>query len=64
MRNGIIETAEDMQKIKQIEHLEKKLDIAVKALERIEDLASDNDGINDGGIIWRALNALKEMEEV
>ena len=32
MRNGIIETAEDMQKIKQIELLQKKLDIAVKAL--------------------------------
>lgn len=32
MKNGIIETAEDMQKIRNIEQLQKKLDIAVKAL--------------------------------
>lgn len=32
MRNGIIETAEDMQKIRQICQLQKKLDIATKAL--------------------------------
>lgn len=33
MKDGIIETAEDMQKIRKIEQLQKKLDIAVKALD-------------------------------
>lgn len=52
------------EEIKKNNILEKRLEIATKALERINDLSSDNDGINDGGIIWCALNALKEMEGV
>jgi hypothetical protein len=43
MRNGIIETAEDMQKIKQIENLQKKLDIATNALKEIENNAIRKD---------------------
>lgn len=52
------------QLVSKTEQLEKRLEIATKALERIDDLSSDNDGINDGGIIWCVSNALKEMEGV
>jgi hypothetical protein len=68
MKNGIIETAEDMQKIKQIEKLQKKLDIATKALKEIEKNAIRKDiktitvvCIND----WLyAHKALKEIDLV
>lgn len=64
--SNAIKTCEELEKIQdnKIKKLEKKLEIATKALERINDLSSDNDGINDGGIIWCALNSLKEMEGV
>lgn len=56
MRNGIIETAEDMQKIKQIELLQKKLDIAVKALEEIE---RESDKFNNSMSVIEQLDYIK-----
>ena len=80
MRNGIIETAEDMQKIRQIERLQKKLDIAVKALKEYADegswcdCLSWNGWMEDSEVVCGgqfgengfepAQKALKEMEEV
>lgn len=59
MRNGMIETAEDMQKIKQIEQLQKKLDIAVKALKELKpQLESEDDWL----IVARALREIEEEQ--
>lgn len=47
------------------EQLEKKLEIATKALKEIPDLAGNNEnGINDYGIVCCAQDSLKEMEGV
>ena len=60
MRNRIIETAEDMQKIRQIEQLQKKLDIAVKALKEYaeegnwDDIRSYNFSIDDTYFVEKA----------
>lgn len=55
MKDVIIETAEDIQKIRKIEQLQKKLDIATKALEELKPrLESEDDWL----IVARALNEI------
>lgn len=51
--------------VSKTEQLEKRLEIATKALKEIPDLAGTNDnGINDYGIVCCAEDALKEIEGV
>ena len=63
MKNGRIETAEDMQKIKEIEKLKKQLEIALSSMRDSRELFYQLSQIEIADAIEKQLKEIKELEK-
>ena len=64
MKDGVIETAEDMQKIKEIEKLKKQLEIALSSMRDSRELFYKLSRIEIADAIGEQLHEIKELENV
>ena len=63
MKNGRIETVEDMQKIKEIEKLKKQLEIALSSMRDTRELFYQLSQIVIADAIGKQLKEIKELEK-
>ena len=63
MKNGRIETAEDLQKIKEIEKLKKQLEIALSSMRDSRELFYQLSQIVIADAIGKQLHEIKELEK-
>lgn len=63
MKNGRIETAEDLQKIKEIEKLKKQLEIALSSMRDSRELFYQLSQIVIADAIGKQLKEIKELEK-